>query len=90
MEHLKDFLENFKGEVAFQILGDSLVFLNQIIRNSYNFATFVQKIKENTESYEISWHQVASADNVSEILTRQHSMPPLELPWAGHSIVFSE
>ena len=78
MEQLKDFLENFKGEVAFQILGDSLVVLNQIKRNSYNFATFaasrIQEIKENTENYQISWHHVASADNVSDILTRQYAV----------------
>ena len=36
------------------------------------------------------WHHVASADNVSDILTRQHSMQPSELPWAGHSMVISE
>ena len=83
MEQLKDFLENFKGKVAFQILGDLLVVLNQIKRNSYNFVTFaanrIKEIKENTENYKILWHHVASADNVSDILTRQHSMPPLEL-----------
>ena len=39
-EQLKDFLKTFKGEIAFQILGDSQVVLNQIKRNSYNFATF--------------------------------------------------
>ena len=90
----KTVLENFKGEVAFQILGDSLIVLNQIKRNSYNFATFaasrIQEIKENTADYKISWHHVASANNVNDILTRQYSMQPSKLPWAGHSMVISE
>ena len=93
MEHLKDFLENFKGEVEFQILGDSLIVLNQIKRNSYNFATFaasrIQEIKENTQDYSVSWHHVASADNVSDILNRQYCMPPSELPWAGQSMAIN-
>ena len=33
---------------------------------------------------------MASANNVSDILTRQHSMPASELPWFGHSMVISE
>ena len=74
MEQLKDFLNDFKGELGFKILRDSLVVLNQIKRNSYKFATFaasrIQEIRENTENYEISWHHVSSADNVSDILTR--------------------
>ena len=50
---------DFKGEVKFQVLGDSLIMLNQIKRNSYNFATFaasrIQEIRENTKDFEFSW-----------------------------------
>ena len=65
MEELKDFLASFKGEVEVQICGDSQVVLNQIKRNSYNFATFaasrIQEIKENTEGYNIKWIHVRTS-----------------------------
>ena len=90
MEQLKDFLATFKGEVEFQILGDSMVVLNQIKRNSYNFATFaasrIQEIKENTDGFQLTWHLVASKNNVIDILTRIPLTPASELPWANHSM----
>ena len=68
--------------------------LNQIKRNSYNFATFaasrIQEIRENTKDFEISWLHVASQNNVSDILTRPHDFPPQELPWAKYSMEISE
>ena len=80
MEQLKDFLSVFKGEVEFQILGDSIVVLNQIKQNSYNFATFaasrIQEICENTKDFDISWHHVSSQDNITDILTRPYNFSP--------------
>ena len=93
-EQLRDFLNVFKGEVKFQILGDSLVVLNQIKQNSYNFATFaasrIQEIRENTKDFDISWHHVSSQNNVSDILTRPHDFSPQELPWAKYTMDINE
>ena len=90
MEQLKHFLSVFKGEVEFQILGDSLVVLNQIKQNSYTFATFaacrIQEIRENTKDFDISWHHVSSHENISDILTRPYyfhrrTYPGLGIQW---------
>ena len=56
-EQLQTFLEQFTGKVSFQILGDSLIVLNQIRKKSYSFHTYaaarIQDIRESTLGYDI-------------------------------------
>ena len=94
MKQLKQFLSVFKGEVEFQILGDSTVVLNQIKQHSYHFATFsacrVQEIRENTKDFDISWLHVSSHENISDILTRPYYCPPQDLPWVSYTMNINE
>ena len=90
-EQLQTFLEQFKGKVNFQILGDSLIVLNQIKKNSYNFHTYaaarIQEIRESTLGFEIEWAHVSSENNLADILTRSYSESPEDLPWAKYNII---
>ena len=89
-EQLQTFLEQFTGKVSFQILGDSLIVLNQIRKNSYNFHTYaaarIQEIRESTLGYNIEWAHVASENNLADILTRSYSVSPEDLHWAKTNI----
>ena len=86
-EQLSMFLESFKGEVVFQMVGDSLIVLNQIRKPSYNFNSFVScRISEIQETVElpIEWYHVKSKSNISDLLTRSFDGDPGDLPWIKH------
>ena len=93
-EQLQTFLEQFEGKVHFQILGDSLIVLNQIRKNSYNFHTYaaarIQEIRESTLGNDIEWAHVASENNLADILTRSYSESPEDLPWAKNNMNIDE
>ena len=93
-EQLASFLAEFKGKVSFEIIGDSMIVLNQIKSHSYNFHTYaaarIQEIIESTLGYSISWLHVSSQNNVADILTRKFVKNPCELPWVSPSMIISE
>jgi hypothetical protein len=87
-------LKAYKGIVNFEILGDSLIVLNQIRKNSYNFQMYaaarIQKIRETTLGLGIQWSHVSSENNLSDILTREYWLPPSQLPWSTPNMTISE
>ena len=56
-EELRTFLAEFKGNISFEIVGDSMIVLNQIKKDSFHFKTYaaarIQEIRENTLHYNL-------------------------------------
>ena len=92
-EELSEFLKVYAGIVIFEILGDSLIVLNQLRKNSYNFQTYAaarrQEIRETTLGFGIQWSHVSSANSISDVLTRQFWLPPSQLPWSKPNMTIS-
>jgi hypothetical protein len=85
-EELSELIKVHAGNVIFEILGDLLIVLNQMRKNSYNFHTYaaarIQEIRETTLGFGIQWSHVSSENNISDILTRSYLLPPNQLPWS--------
>ena len=63
-EELGTFLAEFKGNISFEIIGDSVIVLNQIKKDSFHFKTYaaarIQEIRENTLNYPTMWSHICS------------------------------
>ena len=93
-EELRTFLAEYKGKISFEIIGDSMIVLNQIKKDSFHFNTYaaarIQEICENTLNYPIIWSHICSQENLSDLLTRKYLKDPCELQWAQPSLKISE
>ena len=93
-QELKTFLSAYEGTVSFQIIGDSLIVLNQIKKESFAFHTYaaarIQEIRESTMKYKVEWSHCASEQNISDVLTRTFLKPPSELPWSKQNMELTE
>ena len=87
---LATFLSEFKGEVVFQILGDTEIVIAQLKKQTYKFhkyvASRIAEIRENTKSYPVQWLHVPSKSNIADVLTRPYRCEPGTLPWIGSSM----
>ena len=83
-DQLSMFFSSFMGEITFEMVGDSLIVLNQIRKPSYNFNSFVScRISEiqQTIEFPVKWFHVKTKDNISDVLTRSFDGHPKDLPW---------
>ena len=84
---LKHFFELFKGTVTFEVYGDSAIVLSQLLKDSWLFKQWVQlrvdeiqQLKKNMKQ-EVSFFHIPSGENKADILTRNHSGEPIDLPY---------
>ena len=84
---LKYFFEIFKGEIVFEVYGDSAIVLSQLLKDSWLFKQWVQlrvdeiqQLKKNMKQ-EVSFFHIPSGENKADILTRNHSEEPVDLPY---------
>ena len=84
---LKEFLEEYKGNLKFQFIGDSTIVLNQIRQESYKFKLWtqskiqeIQELTKKTEGIKPEWYHCSSENNVADILTRTYHAHG-KLPW---------
>ena len=93
-EELRTFLAEYKGKISFEIIGDSMIVLNQIKKDNFHFKTYaaarIQEIRENTLNYPIIWSHLCSQENLSDLLTSKYLKNPCELQWAQPSMKISE
>ena len=83
---LKDFIEEFQGEINFEMIGDSTIVLSQIQKHSYLFKSWVksrvfeiQRITDKLQNKNISWHHCPGSTNVADVNTRPFTGE--RLPW---------
>ena len=84
---LRTFLDEFKGKLKFQFIGDSTIVLNQIKQESFKFKLWcqskiqeIQELTRKTEDITPEWYHCNSEDNVADILTRPYHVHG-KLPW---------
>ena len=83
---LKEFLDEFKGRVKFQFVGDSTIVLNQIKNESFKFKMWcqskiqeIQELTKKTDKITPEFYHCRSENNVADILTRPYHGQGL--PW---------
>ena len=85
---LSQFISQYKHDLSWRIIGDSQIVLNQIFKQYFLFKSWsASRIYElqsllKTVTQPVDLCYVPSAENISDVLTREWSQEPSSIPWA--------